>query len=69
MASDERLLREALDDAAQRLLGTPPPPGLSRELVRLQAQVHAQQLQLANLKAERDKLLSRVVELEKKLKG
>jgi len=60
-------LRQALDDAEQRLLGLPQPPGVSREFVRLQAQVHAQQLQLTNLKAEREKLLARVAELEKKV--
>ena len=62
-------LRQALDDAEQKLVGTPPPPGLSRELVRLQAQVHALQLQLTNSNAEREKLLARIAELEKKPRG
>lgn len=56
-------LEEALADAERRLL---PPPGEKRELVRLNAQVHALQLQIANLMMERDKLLVRVAELEKK---
>lgn len=58
-------VRQALDDALRRLL---PAPGESRELVRLHAQVHAQQLQLNNLVTERDKLLARVAELAAKKK-
>lgn len=59
---DELLqMRQELDAALQKLM---PPPGESRELVRLNAQVHAQQLQLNNLVTERDKLRARVAELE-----
>ena len=48
------LVREKLPLAA---------PGENRELVRLHAQVHAQQLQLTNLQAERDRLLAQLAEL------
>ncbi|MDP1827893.1 MAG: hypothetical protein Q8L48_31760 [Archangium sp.] len=54
-------VRQELEAAMQKLI---PPPGESRELVRLHAQVHAQQLQLNNLATERDKLRARVAELE-----
>ncbi len=63
-AQEVLALEDALADAERRLLA---PPGDQRELVRLNAQVHAQQLQVTNLMAERDKLLLRVAELEKKL--
>lgn len=63
LAHEMAALQEALADAERRLLS---PPGEKRELVRLNAQVHAQQLQFTNLMTERDKLLQRVAELEKK---
>lgn len=62
--ADELLaLRQALDDAEQKLL---PVPGEARALVRLNAQVHAQQLQLSNLVLERDKLAEKLAYLSQK---
>ena len=62
--TDEILtLREALEEAEGKLL---PAPGESRELVRLHAQLNAQQLQLTNLTLERDHLLERLILLTKK---
>ena len=58
-----REVREALDDARQKLV---PLPGESRELVRLHAQVNAQQLQLSNLQLERDRLLKQLAMLTQK---
>lgn len=63
--SDDLLsLRQALDDAEQRL--SPAPPGEMRELVRLHAQVHALQLALSNVTTERDKLRDALSAQQKK---
>ena len=56
-------LREALAQAEQKLF---PPPGEARELVRLHAQLNAQQLHLTNLQAERDRLLKQLAILTEK---
>ena len=63
LAVELREVREALDDARQKLV---PLPGESRELVRLHAQVNAQQLQLSNLQLERDRLLKQLAMLTQK---
>ncbi len=63
LADDFLVLRQALDDAEQKLL---PAPGEQRELVRLHAQLQAQKLQLTNLTAERDKLQQQLAQLTKK---
>jgi ribosomal protein S20 len=61
----ERLqeVRAALAEAERKQLL---PPGEERELVRLHAQLNAQQLQLTNLQAERDKLVKQVAILTEK---
>ena len=56
-------LREELEEAERKLL---PAPGESRELVRLHAQLNAQQLQVTNLTLERDRLLEKVAQLTRK---
>jgi predicted RNase H-like nuclease (RuvC/YqgF family) len=56
LADQMLALRQALDDAEQRVL---PAPGEMREVVRLKAQLHAQQLTISHLNA-------RVAELERK---
>ena len=53
-------LRQALEDAERKLLRG---PGEMRELVRLNAQLHAQQLHISNLIFERDRLMEKVAAL------
>jgi nucleotide-binding universal stress UspA family protein len=72
--ADERAERESLEDelltvreALEQAEKVPlPPPGSNHELLRLKAQVHAQQLQLTQLQAERDRLSQELAVLAQK---
>lgn len=56
-AEDELVtVRAELEEMAKPM----PAPGESREVVRLRAQVHAMQLQLGNVQAERDGLVKQL---------
>jgi hypothetical protein len=62
-AKDREALRRALDEAQRKLF---PKPGEMSELLHLKAKLQAQQLQLASLTAERDRLQARITLLEQK---
>ena len=63
LEEDLQAVRDALVEAERVPL---PAPGSTHELLRLKAQVHAQQLQLSQLQAERDRLSQELAVLAQK---